>query len=403
MRNLALLAAGVLVLGIAVGELGAWRWRYSHQRIYGTVEAPAYRIMISPPEQPEIFRNIEGFYAPSAAVQEWRELVSNLKSLNELYAKTLGDITQQFGELSPVTDRQRRKEMLQSIVEGVERAQVDHLILSVSLLGVESDMRKREIERALLNLSGTVLGEAATDFNPELTVRELFEQLTGRSYPATVVFLHEEQEPGILGYHNPLSNVVSSAGVQRIQELVTLIHESGHVMAQHQEANMHGYTFLSGPSGDVSALEEACAYACVDAMLGELHATRPDTALAAKVYFESEVAALAEKFNQSEGDPHSVGAAYFLAMRGILCNPTEVFNSLATAGGSRLDALPSGVEQAMRRRQREWKELEELPKEYQRLCTRNDGVVQRMTTLGAQAQKLHDEENKRDMIIEWDR
>jgi len=183
------------------------------------------------------------------------------------------------------------------------------------------------------------------DINEVELAKEIFNDLTGKEFPSFYKIMKEnDMDDSRWGYHFYLLDKIAYRDVNKSGNLRTILHEMGHMIAQHVEENLF--------SRDEAMLEEACAYAFANAGLHELSNNKEmkSFALFSKNEFGDDMLNRAKKFYKGGDDfeKHNSGAALFLAALYTIGDPNKTFNYLATLKDTDLDNLDPKIKEMMK-------------------------------------------------------
>ncbi len=389
-------ALAVTTGAILVGrrEYRLWQWQRQQQELYGTVQNPKFSIVAELPPQPSDFAEIETAYSLDLQdIEDYNSALESLRCINSSLTSQYESLQENYQHALCIGDADQRQQHLRRIARScwdIRRARVDMISADRQMLSARMSERLDSISHSI---DGHIAATADVSFEPQEYMRMIFCDLTSNDFPSSVIFVHEEQREGIDGYHSPLENKISSEGFQNIRELLVLLHEAGHLVAQHSESYVReriSYMwFRDNPRlFEVKILEEACAYAFTDAGIRALsaHTQDSDTALLLKIHFESEMRHLADKYFAGETDNEHYGsAALFYAARRILQNPCQVFNTLATVNESLLANVPEEISQELERERQLRQSDSTFDNEYRELYENMTHTFDRIDALGNEA------------------
>ncbi|MBI4017278.1 MAG: hypothetical protein HY363_06320 [Candidatus Aenigmarchaeota archaeon] len=380
---------GIIAGGlIGLSELIMWNWRKEHQAQFGTIKQPAYSITTTFQESDD-FRRIENYYAVSEdVVADERDIIAQLDELYEQGLSTFNSVNEAFQQINTLPEAQQTSRLC-----GLLRACRTTEVRS-QLFSLDYHYTRARLQRNINSIEDLLSGQASVDFDPHQISMQLFQQLTGKSFPENVHFVHEQQRQNIGGYHRFSDGVISSKGIQNLEELMVLLHEEGHAIAQQGEQNARGLTMLfTTINSDLKVLEEACAYAFVDAGARILADENISTTL--KFYFEAYISRFAQKYY--ENDPvaeneHYPAAALFLATREVYNDPARTFNQLATADS--LSSLPPEILEEMNAANERHNLHISFPNELDERIARIETVLDQYELLHTQVQERLDTLNE---------
>ena len=376
---------GIIAGGlIGLSEIVALDWRKEHQAQFGTIEQPAYSITTTFQESDD-FKQIENYYAVCEdVVADERDVIAQLDEIYEQELSTFNSVNEAFQQINTLPEAQQTSRLSEL------RRACRTIVVRSQLFRLDFEYRHALLMKDINSIGDLLSGQESVDFNPHQISMQLFQQLTGKSFPDNVNFVHEQQRQNVGGYHNPLGGIISSKGIQNLGELMILLHEEGHVIAQQSEQNTRGLTSLfTTINPDVKVLEEACAYAFVDASARIL--TDENIATALKFYFESYISRFAQKYYENDPvaeDEHYPAAALFLATREVYDDPARTFNQLATA--SSLSSLPPEILDEMNVAKERYNMHLSFPNELDERIARIETVLDQYELLDTQVQERLD-------------
>ena len=337
------------IAGLIIGnELTTWNWKRQHRAAFGTVSTPTYRIT-SPITRVRALTEIQERYSShEGTLEKQRAQLAKLDALDKTLLDAIAWVSEALVHIrtSGQEGNPQKPEML------------DKLRTAALATRIELDALQPVMPESTSHVFGAIPFKTTgkTGFDPEKQTRAIFKQLTGKDYPPGIELVHDETE-GVAGSHSATENRIYSKGLKAIDRLYTLLHESGHAVAQHQEDNHSGFirSRLASNLNEIVRLEEACSFAFLDAGLHVLHQTNEAEAVAMKTTFEEEVAHLATHYySGDDAYPHYGGAALFLAARDVTIAPEETFNLLCTVKGSTLSNLSQNIQARLKVNGKRW-------------------------------------------------
>ncbi len=325
------------------------REQWQQEQKYGTLLNPRYaikqdidRILLENLnlETLKEIQTIESIFNPSLVeVQAALSQLEQLEHHRSMYPESLEAARLLVAEVKS-TSSPHSDELVQKILrpmyrclDDIARFEAFHPNCLGSGVGYEAGARITAAQHAEFDIEAVALGLARF--------------MTHKNFPATLKLLKEEQSENVLGHHRVRGEVISYRGNGEQSEIETVLHEAGHVAAQHQEQDMSSFP------NDRRALEEASAYGFSDAGLKLMLCTpysdygisgnidmmsMREIAMNLKIIFEISMASWIERYLAGNDDEnrHGEGAVYFVATRNVMGNAGHTFNTLATVPGSTL-------------------------------------------------------------------
>jgi hypothetical protein len=318
-------------------------WKQQQKQKYGTLLNPRYTIKrnldqllhqhLDAKTLREI-RNIESAFNPSFT--EVRDAVRELDKLEKdrsRYPSTLEETEDLISKYKTTTTPHDK-----DLVDKIGYPLIYCLYSQKNLANFDQPCLKSTSEyKRIADLAKT----KAADFDVEVVSITLARFLTGDNFPKTLALLKKKLDEHILGEHSASNETISYKGEGKLREVRTLLHEAGHVAAQHQEDDMRSRI----PSR--SALEEGSAYAFSDAGIKAMFCLNTyelglkengrELALELKIGAEALVSYWVDRYIGGNDDNymHGEGAASFIATRNVMGN-SHTFNTLATVPQSTL-------------------------------------------------------------------
>lgn len=395
-------AAGAgIALGLAAGvdAIHAGHWKGKQQETYGTVAQPTYRITAQLPSN-EAFGIIEQRFAPlppeAVEKQQGIEAIREGLEKGEKEYASLEKQVQAFGSLDkPSLDDQKEfhDHSLSVMKKGFKYDEVSTRLWMASM-SQDSDDLVRGLEDIERNVTAMMISRFdSSEIDEQALAMTLFTELTGQPLPDVELKMEEKLGEGTAGYHSPLEGKIAYKDLRTIHNLITLLHEEGHLVAQHSEQAYKGLIHgnLFGIHPEVKALDEACAFAFCDAGLHALPKSNEQLAKLSKFFFESyllkEITAYYEGGCTSQ-EEHERGVAIYLAARAVYNDPAQTFNALATVQGSTINHLDSRVRQEMQSHYQTWKAMQNVPEEMDTLKERSDALAKQYQALHKQCEAI---------------
>lgn len=181
--------------------------------------------------------------------------------------------------------------------------------------------------------------------DPQHYAKNLFEELTGKKFPKHITIKREFLPPDVLAVHNPRAdNITLSEIVEGKMVITTLLHEFGHVITQHSEQNHGLIKKLTNDQKEISALEEAAAFAFTDAGINYLADKDPSLALYFKMRFEVMLKENLSYYAKGIDDEHAWGAFLFYTIRKSYDDSGKIFNILSSLKDSSFENFQEALE-----------------------------------------------------------
>lgn len=329
---------GALGLGLA-GILTRSRLNSSlelSRELFGTLEDPKFQVTR---ELPAIKADTySGKLQPKSndiTVEKEKRYENSLKPLNSAIGK-IEEFVKKIGETPNERDTQTLTDLeplLIKIKSDLNTIETDLGLSSQNgfILSSIQDFDLRDIARLVKDKSFTdKLDELGT---PENFVRRLVKEITSLDLPADVALgVRSIDEEGINGISTVIGLRAESEDAYYLEVVLTLAHESGHLMSAHQEEFLSENKY-NRSHAEISAWEEACAYAFESVTAAHLKQQEvADGTIAKSLATLNRLWLLEEYYSRSEGylECHREGMAIFDAALTVLKDFGKAYNFLST-------------------------------------------------------------------------
>ena len=352
-------------------------WVKTHPERFGTVESPVYSVQdISQDEE------LSALDSLALQAQDTNELSQKLNSFNKK-ADILEHIYDKLLELSGHPDYRNTPELeiaclKQSLKLSTLGIEIDETL--INYLGASREYFSKVIEFLEKREEDAIRRQGSE----EAFANRVFTSLTGRPLPDDISVRRRDlmRTEDNIGIHDPFKGEIQYGGLQYLTNVVTLLHEYGHVCAQHGEQRLA--RLEKGKKPDVDILEEACAYAFTNAAAHHIAAYDRELAVLMKGCFDYGMSNLqVELYEEPEKyeDEHNRGAELFVATRQVLKDPAKVFNYLATLEGSSLENLDPRVKEQIQRNRERYEASKIVEKDFKDIRARVSQLSDKSQTL----------------------
>jgi len=301
----------------------------AHRKQFGTVENPRFAISAPFEAESNIPIQIAGYRFNENGV------FPRIKHFNQ----ELNDLEKQCSDLEEKINTQNAQEIYGQVRNIYSKEKEEELMRNAICLSKEAE--SIESEGRLAAFKGSLKN---WDLDVETVSQDIFTALTGQPFPPSIEVIKKEELEieDILGYHNFFEDKVVYKREIMIRKLLTLFHEYGHVIAQHQEER---FPLIFK---DTRVLEEACAYAFTHAAIHKLAEYEEFKSITpfCKREYDSHLIRIAQNFYHGKDEKyhHGEGAAYVIAALQVMdASPFEVFNYLSSIKNSDLSNIDSEI------------------------------------------------------------
>lgn len=188
--------------------------------------------------------------------------------------------------------------------------------------------------------------ERKFDINERELTKEVFHNLTGKPFPKNIDIVREDIfGKTIEAYYSSMLGRITYEDLLPIKNFLNILHEFGHMATQHREY------WTTQSFSEIGTLEEACAYAMVNAGLNDIKSNEKlkEFAFGADHIFCIHMGDECRAYYDGEYDRHSSGAALAVATSAVLMDPYKTYNYLATLQNSSLESLDPRIKEQMKR------------------------------------------------------